>query len=149
MFYTGGTFGSIAYPLYQSPHGGVYKPLDESYIEYQRLLDERIEKERREFEEKRRKEQAREFRNFWRRFDPFFDDRPPPHFEAQDFEYEDVDEDYPFNVFGLKRSASDEDMKKAYHKAVRETHPDKTGEDSEDEFREVQEAYEYYTNYMN
>ena len=42
-------------------------------------------------------------------------------------------------------SASDEDMKKAYHKAVRETHPDKTGCDSEDEFREVQEAYEYYT----
>ena len=137
---------SIAYPLYQSPHGGINSPLDDSYIEYKKLLDERIEREKREYEEKRRKNQEREFRNFWRRFDPFFDDRPPP---PQDFEYEDVDEDYPFCVFGLKRSASDEDMKKAYHKAVRETHPDKTGEDSEDEFREVQEAYEYYTNYMN
>jgi len=134
---------SIAYPLYQSPHGGINSPLDESYIEYQRLLDERIEKEKREFEEKRRQNQDREFRNFWRRFDPFFDERPPPPQE-----YEDLDEDYPFNIFGLKRSASDEDMKKAYHKAVRQTHPDKTGEDSEDEFREVQEAYEYYTNYM-
>ena len=39
-------------------------------------------------------------------------------------------------------------MKKAYHKAVRETHPDKTGEDTEDEFRQVQEAYEYYQNYI-
>ena len=84
-------FYSIAYPLSQSPHGGVYTPLDESYIEYQKLMNERIENQRREFEEKRRKEQDREFRNFWRRFDPFFDDRPPP----QDFEYEDVDEDYP------------------------------------------------------
>lgn len=135
---------SIAYPLSQSPHGGMYKPLDESYIEYEKLLSERLENQRREYEEKRRKEQEREFRNFWRRFDPFFDDRPPP----QDFEYEDLDKDYPYCVFGLKRSASDEDMKKAYHKAVRATHPDKTGYDSEDQFREVQEAYEYYTNYM-
>ncbi len=136
-------FESIAYPLSQSPHGGIHSPLDDSYIEYQKLLDERVEKQRREFEEKMRKNQEREFRNFWRRFDPFFDDHPPPHQE-----YEDVDEDYPFNIFGLKRSASDEDMKKAYHKALRETHPDKTGSDETEGFREVQEAYEYYTNYM-
>lgn len=140
---------SIAYPLYQSPHGGIYSPLDDSYIEYKKLLDERIERERREYEEKRRKNQEREFRNFWRRYNPFFDERPSegaPHFEAQ--EYEDVDEDYPFCIFGLKRSASDEDMKKAYHKAVRETHPDKTGSEDTEAFREYQEAYEYYTNYM-
>jgi len=137
---------NIAYPLYQSPHGGINKPLDESYVEYQNLLNERIEKQRREFEEKMRENQEREFRNFWRRFDPFFDDRPPLDF---DYEYEDLDKDYPHSVFGLKKSASQEDMKKAYRKAVRETHPDKTGEDSEDEFREVQEAWEYYTNYMN
>lgn len=140
MFYTGGTFGSIAYPLSESPHGGMYKPLDESYIHYQKIMDERREEE----ERIRREKQEKEFRNFWRRFDPFFDDRPPPPQE-----YVDEDDDYPFCVFGLKRSASDEDMKKAYHKAVRETHPDKTGEDSEDQFREVQEAYEYYTNYIN
>ena len=139
-------YHSIAYPLSQSPHGGISPPLDESYIQYQKLLDERIERQRREFEEKMRKEQEREFRNFWRRFDPFFDERPPPHFEAQG--YEDLDEDYPYCIFGLKRSASDEDMKKAYHKAVRETHPDKTGSDESEGFREVQEAYEYYTNYM-
>ena len=134
---------SIAYPLYQSPHGGINSPLDDSYIEYKKLLDERIEREKREYEEKRRKNQEREFRNFWRRFDPFFDDRPAPPQE-----YEDVDEDYPFNIFGLKRSASDEDMKKAYHKAVRESHPDKTGDEDTEAFREYQEAYEYYTNYM-
>ena len=67
-------FYNIAYPLSQSPHGGMYKPLDESYIEYEKLLDERLKKQRREFEEKRRKEQDREFRNFWRNFDPFFDE---------------------------------------------------------------------------
>lgn len=137
---------SIAYPLSQSPHGGIYTPLDDSYIEYQKLLDERIEKQMREYEEKMRQNQDREFRNFWRRFDPFFDERPKFNFQEDD--YEDVDEDYPFNIFGLKRSASDEDMKKAYHKAVRETHPDKTGTDETEGFREVQEAYEYYTNYM-
>ena len=131
-------YENIAYPLYQSPHGGINKPLDESYVDYQNLLNERLEKQRREFEEKMRENQEREFRNFWRRFDPFFDDRPP-----LDVDYE-YDDDYPFNVFGLKKSASQEDMKKAYRKAVRATHPDKTGEDSEDEFREVQEAYEYY-----
>jgi len=138
-------FESIAYPLSQSPHGGIYSPLDDSYIEYQKILDERIEKQKREYEEKRRQNEEREFRNFWRRFNPFFDDHPPPH---QEYEDVDVDEDYPFNIFGLKRSASDEDMKKAYHKAVRETHPDKTGSDETEGFREVQEAYEYYTNYM-
>ena len=134
-------YENIAYPLYQSPHGGINKPLDESYVDYQNLLNERLEKQRREFEEKMRENQEREFRNFWRRFDPFFDDRPPLDVDC---EYEDLDKDYPFNVFGLKKSASQEDMKKAYRKAVRATHPDKTGEDSEDEFREVQEAYEYY-----
>ena len=132
-------YENIAYPLYQSPHGGINKPLDESYIEYQKLLDERIKKQRREFEEKMRENQEREFRNFWKRFDPFFDDRSP-----LDVEFEEYDDDYPFNVFGLKKSASEEDMKTAYRKAVRATHPDKTGEDSEDEFREVQEAWEYY-----
>ncbi len=140
-------FESIAYPLHQSPHGGIHTPLDESYIEYQRLLDERIEREYQERMRKQRENQEREFRNFWKRFNPFFDDRPPRP-DAFVFMEEDEDEDYPFVVFGLKRSASDEDMKKAYHKAVRETHPDKTGTDSEDEFREIQEAYEYYTNYM-
>ena len=138
---------NIAYPLYQSPHGGINKPLDESYVDYQNLLNERLEKQRREFEEKMRENQEREFRNFWRRFDPFFDDRPPLDVEFE--EYEDLDKDYPFNVFGLKKSASQEDMKTAYHKAARETHPDKTGGNSEDQFREVQEAWEYYTNYMN
>ena len=37
------------------------------------------------------------------------------------------DNDYPYCVFGLKRSASDEDMKKAYRKSVLKAHPDKGG----------------------
>mgnify|MGYP003657008861 CR=1 FL=1 len=132
-------YENIAYPLSSFPSQGKWEQIPESYIEYQKLLDERIKNQKREFEEKMRENQEREFRNFWRRFDPFFDDRPP-----LDVEFEEYDDDYPFNVFGLKKSASQEDMKTAYRKAVRATHPDKTGEDSEDEFREVQEAYEYY-----
>lgn len=132
---------NIAYPLASFPSQGKWEQLPESYIDYQKSLDERIKKQKREFEEKMRQNQEREFRNFWRRFDPFFDDRPPLDFDC---EYEEYDDEYPHSVFGLKKSASQEDMKKAYRKAVRETHPDKTGEDSEDEFREVQEAWEYY-----
>jgi len=139
-------YENIAYPLSSFPSQGKWEHLPESYIDYQKSLDERIKKQKREFEEKMRQNQEREFRNFWRRFDPFFDDRPPLDFDS---EYEEYDDEYPHSVFGLKKSASQEDMKKAYRKAVRETHPDKTGEDSEDEFREVQEAWEYYTNYMN
>ena len=52
--------------------------------------------------------------------------------------------DYPFSVFKMKRSSSHEDMKKAYRRLLLETHPDKTDYDSDEEFIEVQEAWENY-----
>ena len=58
-------------------------------------------------------------------------------------EKESLDKDYPYNVFGLKRSASDDDMKKAYRKAVMKAHPDKGG--SNELFRKIREAWEYFT----
>ncbi len=133
-------YENIAYPLYQSPHGGINKPLDESYVDYQNLLDERIKKQE---EERQRESESHNYSKFKNFFDQYFDnygERENP----LDCEYEEYDDEYPHSVFGLKKSASQEDMKTAYRKAVRETHPDKTGEDSEDEFREVQEAWEYY-----
>lgn len=49
-----------------------------------------------------------------------------------------LDENY--SVLGLKRSASQEDIKQAFREKALETHPDKGGD--EEEFKKVREAYE-------
>lgn len=140
-FYSSGCFyekyESTAYQCHSFPSGGTYEKLSDEYLEYQKYYDERKQEQERINEENMRD-------NFFRNFDPFgnFGRREMPEFFEEMEEQEQID--YPFSVFGLKKSASQEDMKKAYHKSARETHPDKTGENTEDEFREVQEAYEYY-----
>ena len=65
---------------------------------------------------------------------PFEDD-----FKSQREYREEENENY--SVLGLKRSASQEDIKQAFRDKARETHPDKIGGDGE-EFRKVREAYE-------
>ena len=50
------------------------------------------------------------------------------------------EEDDNYSVLGLKRSASDEDIRAAFREKALETHPDKGG-DPED-FRKVRQAYE-------
>jgi len=50
------------------------------------------------------------------------------------------EEDENYSVLGLKRSASDDDIKQAFRTKALETHPDKGGD--ADEFRKVREAYE-------
>lgn len=140
-FFSSGCFyekyESKAYPCHSFPSGGTYEKLSDEYLEYQKYYDARKQEQERINEENMRD-------NFFRNFDPFgnFGRREMPEFFEEMDEQEQID--YPFSVFGLKKSSSEEDMKKAYHKAVRETHPDKTGENTEDEFREVQEAYEHY-----
>tara|TARA_R110001592_G_scaffold98342_1_gene281029 strand:- start:10807 stop:11178 length:372 start_codon:yes stop_codon:yes gene_type:complete len=54
-------------------------------------------------------------------------------------EYEE-EENENYSVLGLKRSASDEDIKQAFRQKARETHPDKGGDP--EEFKKVREAYE-------
>lgn len=56
---------------------------------------------------------------------------------------ESKDKDYPYSVFGLKKSSSNDDMKKAYRKAILKTHPDKGG--SSEAFRRVKEAWDYFS----
>jgi hypothetical protein len=53
---------------------------------------------------------------------------------------QDLEEDENYSVLGLKRSASDEDIKQAFREKALLCHPDKGG-DPED-FRKVREAYE-------
>ena len=53
-----------------------------------------------------------------------------------------------YKVLGLSRGASQEDIRKAHRKLVREYHPDANPEDprAEERFREIQQAYEVLSN---
>ena len=49
-----------------------------------------------------------------------------------------------YNVLGLSRGASQEDIRKAHRKLVRENHPDTNPDDPQapEHFKEIQKAYE-------
>ncbi|HEU4766590.1 MAG TPA: J domain-containing protein, partial [Pyrinomonadaceae bacterium] len=53
-----------------------------------------------------------------------------------------------YEVLGVKRDASDDDLKKAYRKLARKFHPDLNPGDktSEDQFKQLQEAYDVLSN---
>lgn len=126
-------FTSIAYPLSSFPSGGLWKSLPSFYMDYEaeyKKSNEKREKERQDEYNRKSKENTHRF------FKSFF---------GWDIPEEDpisFSEDYPYNVFGLKKSASSEDVKKAYRKEILKSHPDKGG--SNELFRKVQEAWEYF-----
>tara|TARA_R100001591_G_scaffold53182_1_gene63330 strand:- start:266 stop:706 length:441 start_codon:yes stop_codon:yes gene_type:complete len=119
----------IQFPCSSFPSGGIFNKPPSYYQDYER--------ERRKFREKFRKEQEEKQKEKFRRFfHGFFG------FDEPDFCEEKKDNDYPYCVFGLKRSASDEDVKKAYRKSILKAHPDKGG--SNELFRKVREAWNYF-----
>lgn len=72
----------------------------------------------------------------------FFDNPFEDDFEKSSSNpFESYKDDEHYSVLGLKRSASQEDIKEAFRAKARETHPDKIGGDGE-QFKIVRESYE-------
>ena len=127
-------YSSLAYPLSSFPSGGVFNKRPDYYHDYEKHVRDR----KRQAEEKYEQDRQEQFKNFFRGFYGY-----DKGFNEDDSNKESLDRDYPYNVFGLKRSASDDDMKKAYRKAVLKAHPDKGG--SNELFRKIRQAWEYFT----
>ncbi len=47
-----------------------------------------------------------------------------------------------YGVLGIKRTASQEEVRHAYRQLAMKLHPDQTGRSDSDRFREIQQAYE-------
>ena len=131
-FFCGGCYyseyRSVAYPFQSFPSGGVYNKRPDYYQDYENHMRQK----RREKEFQEEQERSDRFKNFFQGFFGFNTEEKEP-----------LDREYPYSVFGLKRSASDDDMKKAYRKAVLKAHPDRGG--TNELFRKVREAWEYFT----
>ena len=130
-------YRSLAYPLSSFPSGGVFNKRPDYYQDY----DEHVRNRKRKQEEKYEQDRQEQFKNFFKGFFGFNEDDSNKESLAEGDPR--LDRDYPYNVFGLKRSASDDDVKKAYRKAVLKAHPDRGG--SNELFRKIREAWEYFT----
>jgi DnaJ-domain-containing protein 1 len=106
---------------------------------YYQDYEKEIKKRARQRQEERDRERDSEF--FKKFFGGFFG------FNSEEQEPEKVNPDYPYNVFGLKKSASNDDIKKAYRKAVLKAHPDRGG--SNEAFRRIREAWDYFKNIIS
>ena len=128
----------IAYPYQSFPHGGVFNKLPDFYQDY----EEELKKARERFRRAKEKEEQDRWKEYSRRFAQGF-------FGWGDTEVPEKkkDNNYPYSVFGLSRSASDDDVKKAYRKSIMKAHPDKGG--SNELFRKVREAWDYFKTYLS
>tara|TARA_R110000823_G_scaffold40245_12_gene106992 strand:+ start:758 stop:1201 length:444 start_codon:yes stop_codon:yes gene_type:complete len=127
----------ISQPLSSSPHGGIFNKIPKYYQDYQ----DEITRRRREREAAEEQEQDKRANDFFKRFFGFYG------FDSEEKEPEKINPDYPYNVFGLKKSASNDDMKKAYRKSILKEHPDRGG--TNEGFRRIQEAWEYFKSFIS
>ena len=119
-------FRWISQPYHSFPHGGIFKNV-KFYQDYANHQKQKW-KEKQEYYNKN-------FNNWYSQGFFGFKDMEKPK-----------DINYPYNVFKLKKSASHDDVKKAYRKSILKAHPDKGG--SNELFRKIQEAWEYFTNFI-
>ena len=101
-------------------------------MDYEAEFKKSTEKRRKQYEEERQRKNKEHTNRFFKSF--FGWDLPNEEISFS--------EDYPYNVFGLKKSASNEDMKREYRKAVLKAHPDRGG--TNEAFRKIREAWEYF-----
>ena len=137
----------LAYPLQSFPSGGTYRERPSFYQDYEKELNQA----RQRWEKAKRKADKERWEKFAKKFAQGFfgwsDDEPCKPQAPGSAKQRKTKEDYPYSVFGLTRSASDEDMKKAYRKSVLKARPDRGGTCSA--FRKVRNAWEYFKNYMS
>jgi len=132
---------NIAYPLSSYPSSGRFIKSAAFYQDYQDLLNERLAEEKQKREAANQEYHDKKARDFWSRFFGGFYGAG-----QEEIPEEQKEVDYPYSVFGLKKSASNEDMKAAYRKSVLKAHPDRGG--SNEVFRKVQDAYNYFRQFI-
>ena len=118
----------------RGPEDELPEPYKAWWYAFQKEQEEQEERERRE-----RRKRNKDFNWFedFNGFEDFFFDEGPREFPVAE---EEMSHD-PFKVLGLKRSASDEDIKQKYRELILVHHPDKGGDHHE--FIRIQEAYDF------
>jgi hypothetical protein len=66
--------------------------------------------------------------------------RNPFHEEEEDLNFNPIKKSNSYEILGLSEDSDEDDIKKAFRKKAKETHPDRGGDPAD--FREVREAYE-------
>ena len=127
----------ISQPLASSPHGGIFNKIPKYYQDY----ENEIKRRRQEREQNETDERDKNAEDFFKRFFGFYG------FDSEEKEPEKINPEYPYSVFGLKKSASNDDMKKAYRKSVLKSHPDKGG--TNEAFRRIQDAWNYFKKFIS
>ncbi len=132
---------SVAYPGWTPGTGGGFWGLHKD-AEFYQDWHKQQEEAKRKFREAKEEADKERWAEFAKKFAQGFFGFSDSDSEAKAKE-EHSDKDYPYSVFGLKRSASEEDVKKAYRKKILKAHPDKGG--TNELFRKIRDAWEYFS----